>query len=496
MFPPDHRRPPFPFTFPFTFTFFALASSLFAEEAPKPADKPSLSIELETSLSAAARSDAVTRVLDRDPDEDSEGFLVPDLRIVATARLPKNVQVAAAIGTRPLSADLFDTDTWGTEANRDLGDGDDADAHLVLAYVRIGELFLRELSLKAGLQDFALSLRGPRDAFFADLRNSEYALVSPVTESVVQGSLYGAAPPEGTDPATAGLFRDTARAGGFRLTWNAFRKSLAFVDVFYFTMLEGGVQHRDERFYGVNIDLLLPITEDAPSLVNLLFAGIQNDDTGTLIWTTGLGIDFRPAKPMGLSIYLEAYWQTGLYAEPADHRIRQDAWAGRIGARLPFASLPFKPALDASFWFLTGDRGDPSDHVNRDFVSYENIDDALVVEDDVFGLDIDSNYFAPKLRLSGETKLLKDGDLRLELFYAYFRLWREPEKAGGATELDPGRRLGHELDLRVSWDVNEQATISIFGGALLDSQWLASKDAYGTGRREAYVGGVELRVAF
>jgi hypothetical protein len=471
-----------------------LAVPAFAQE--KPADKPRVDFEIEAEIPGVWRSDAVSRILDRDRGEDSEAFLAPRLTVRATATLPKAVTAVLEIENARLKADLYDEDTWGARANLRLGGGDDVDAYLEQAFVRVNGLFFRDLSVKAGLQDFQLALRGPGDAFFADLQESEFALVSPVTENVVAGSMYGAAPPDGAAPAGAGQLRDTCDAGGLRLTWNAFHRSMLFVDVFYFTTLEGGVRHADERFYGVNLDLLLPFNEESPGLVNVLLAGIENDRTGSQIWTAGLGVDFRPFAPAGLSVYAEAYWQSGRYAEPDDHRIRQSAWAGRAGARLPFDSLPFHPALDASFWVLTGDRGDPTDHVNRDFVSYENIDEALVVEDDLYGLDIDSNYFSPRLRLSGSAKILADRDLRFEVMYAYFRLWREPEKAGGTAELDPGRRLGHEVDVRVAWDINEHASISLFGGALLDSQWLASDDAYGTRRREAYVAGLAVTVGF
>jgi hypothetical protein len=477
----------------------ALAALASAEEAPKekPDGKPAIDVQIEADLPGAYRSSGITRVLDRDPDQDSEFFLSPRATVRAVARLPKTVDVVVEIENARLRAGLFDTSTWGTEANRTIPDGgNDFEALLEQAYVRVGALGWRELSLKIGLQDFALSLRRPGDAFFADLQESEFALVSPVAETVVSGSLYGAAPPAGTSPASAGVFRDRADAGGARLTWDAGARALLFVDAFYFTTLEGGVDHADERFYGLNADLLVPIVLERPSLVNLLAAGIENDKTGSRIWTAGLGLDVVLPAPDGLSLFLEAYWQSGRYAEPAGRRIRQSAWAGRLGARLPLGAIPLKPVLEASFWLLTGDRGDPADHVNRDFVSYENIDDALVVEDDLYGLDIDSNYFSPRLRLTGTAKLFNEDDFKIQLLYAYFRFYREIEKAGGAAELDPGRRLGHEVDLRLSLDLNEYASIAVFAGALLDSQWLASDDAFGTGRRHAFVGGVAVSVSF
>ncbi|NUN47954.1 MAG: hypothetical protein HUU15_03890 [Candidatus Brocadiae bacterium] len=458
---------------------------------------PRVDFRIEAALSAVYRSEGVTRILDRDSERDSEGYLAPEAGVQLVAWLPRSASLTLEIRNAPLRANLFDHDTWGTEANRDVpGGGRDYDAFLRRAFVRVDDLFWEQLSVKIGVQDFALSLRRPGDAFFADLLHSEFALVAPVTEAAAGGSTYALTAPGGTDPATHGLFRDEATPAGARLTWNAFHMSLLFVDAFYFTVLEGGADHADERFFGLNADLLVPFTEEAPSLVTLVLAGIENDRTGSRIWTVGLGVDLVPGVPEGLDVFAELYWQSGFYGEPAGRRVRQSAWAGRAGARVPFASLPLRPAVEISGCCLTGDRGAPGDDVNRDFVSYEGIDDALVVESDLHGLDIDSNYLAGRARITAEADVIQKADLRFEVMYAYFRLYREPERAGGAADRNPGRRLGHEVDLRVAFDFNEHATLSLFAGALLDSAWLAHRDGFDTGKRHALVGGLSFRVTF
>jgi len=472
------------------------ASPAAAQGDEKKADlKPSISISVEAEIPGAYRSRAITRVLDRDAEQGGEFFLAPEIAIRAVARLPKGVEVVTRIRNARLEADLHDSDTWGTDANRTVPGRSDAAASLDLAYLRINSLFWKELSLKAGLQDFSLSLRGPGDAFFAAPRRSEPALMSPVTESAAGGSLYGGAAPDGTTPATSGLFRDESAAAGLRVTWNAFSRSLLFVDAFWFTVLEGGVRHADERFYGVNADLLLPVVQDRPSLVNVLFAGIENDRTGSQIWTAGIGLDIVPAAPEGLDVWAEFYWQFGRYAEPSSHLVRQSAFAGRAGVKIPLDFLPGKPTVEPSFWIITGDDGNPARHLNRDFVSYENINEALIVEDALYGLDIDSNTISGRIRATARARILSNDDLRFDFLYAYFLLYREPDRAGGA-KTDPGRRLGHEIDLRVTFDVTEQLSFSVFAGALLDSQWLAASGAYDTHSRNAFLGGLQVSVGF
>ena len=478
----------------------ALAAPLASAQSPeaKKAAEDRLRIDffLDAELPGVYRSQAITRVLDRDRNQDSEAFLAPRFTIRAEARLPKSAQVVIELENARLRANLFDSDTWGTDANRTIpGRADDFEALLEQAYIRVDNLFWDQLSVKIGLQDFALSLRGPGDSFFVDLQESEFALVSPVAESVVSGSLYGMQAPGGTTPSTAGIFRDRADAGGARLTWNVAQKSLVFIDAFYFTTLEGGVEHADERFYGVSADLLIPISEDRPSLVNLLLAGIENDRTGSQIWTAGIGLDFSPMTPENLDIYLEAYGQWGHYADTPDHGVHHRAFAGRAGVKVPLP-LPFKPTLDGSVWLLSGDRGDPDSYTNRDFVSYENINEALVVESALYGLDIDSNYFSPRLRATATAKIFNPDDLHFELLYAWFRFYREPTRAGGPGRRDPGRNIGHEIDFRVRLEFSEHASFSIFAGVLLDSQWLASNDAFDTGTRKAFVGGVQVDVGF
>lgn len=472
----------------------AAAAGAQTPEAKKAAeDRLRVDFFLDAELAAAYRSRAVTRVLDRDDDRDSEAFLSPRFTIRAEARLPKSAQVVVEIENARLRSDLYGSGTWGTDANRVVpGRADEFRALLEQAYVRVDNLFWDQLSVKIGLQDFALSLRGPGDSFFADLQESEFALASPVGESAGSGSLYAMRAPDGTTPAADGLFRDRADAGGARLTWNVGRKSLLFVDAFYFTTLEGGVRHADERFYGLNADLLIPLTEERPSLVNVILAGIENDRTGSQVWTAGLGVDFTPMTPDTLDIYLEVYGQWGHYADTPDHGVHHRAFAGRAGAKIPLP-LPLKPALEPSFWILSGDRGGPDTHTNRDFVSYENINEALVVESALYGLDLDSNYISPRLKATATATLIDPDDLHLELLYAWFRFYREPTRAAGR---DPGRHIGHEIDLRAKFDFSEHASFSVFAGALLDSEWLASRDAYDTGTRRAFIVGAQLSVGF
>lgn len=473
-----------------------LASGQTPEAKQKAADRLRIDFFLDAELPGAYRSRAITRVLDRDSSEDAEAFLAPRFTIRAEARLPKSAQVVVEIENARLRSDLFDSDTWGTRANRVVpGRADEFRALLEQAYLRVDNLFWDQLSVKIGLQDFALSLRGPGDSFFADLQDSEFALVSPVAEAVIPGSLYGMREPDGTTPAAAGIFRDRSDAGGARVTWNVAKKSLLFVDAFFFTTLEGGVRHADERFYGINADLLIPLTEERPSLVNVIFTGIENDRTGSHIWTAGLGLDFAPMTPENLDIYLELYGQWGRYADTPDHGIHQRAFAGRVGAKIPLP-LPLKPTLEGSVWLLSGDRGSSDGHTNHDFVSYENINEALVVEDALYGLDIDSNYFSPRLKATATAKVLNPDDLHFELLYAWFRFYREPDHGGGPARRNPGRNLGHEVDLRVKFDFSEHASFSIFAGALLDSQWLAARDAFNARTRRAFVGGVQVNVGF
>ncbi len=472
------------------------ASAQTPEAKQKAVDRLRVDFFLDAELPGVYRSHAITRVLDRDDTQDSEAFLAPRFTIRAEARLPKSAEVVVEIENARLRANLFDDDTWGTRANRVVpGRADEFRALLEQAYLRVDNLFWDQLSVKIGLQDFALALRGPGDSFFADLQESEFALVSPVAEAVVPGSLYGMRPPAGTAPAAAGIFRDHAAAGGARVTWNVARKSLLFVDAFFFTTLEGSTLRADERFYGINADLLIPLTEERPSLVNVILAGIDNDRTGSQIWTAGLGLDFSPMTPENLDIYLEAYGQWGRYADTPDHGVHQRAFAGRIGAKVPLP-LPLKPALEGSVWLLSGDHGNPGDRTNRDFVSYENINETLVVENALYGLDIDSNYFSPRLKATATAKVLNPDDLHFELLYAWFRFYREPDYAGGPVRRDPGRNLGHEIDLRVKFDFSEHASFSIFAGALLDSQWLAAQDAFNARTRRAFVGGVQIQVGF
>jgi hypothetical protein len=199
------------------------------------------------------------------------------------------------------------------------------------------------------------------------------------------------------------------------------------------------------------------------------------------VWTIGLGVDYFWNN---FEFYGELYFQFGNWWDETDlpammpwmdadeDTIDQSAWAGYLGAKYTFADVTAKPWIDLSFTYISGDEGDVSDSSpeNGDFMSYENNNATMIVEDSLLGLDIDSNYWKIMLDLGASFKLHEENDFVINLTWAWFQLIDEPNRLGlpeptaatvaGNDTWDINDDLGHEIDLKFSWAYSKQCTFT------------------------------------
>ena len=78
-----------------------------------------------------------------------------------------------------------------------------------------------------------------------------------------------------------------------------------------------------------------------------------------------------------------------------------------------------RPWLDVSYWELSGE-DDATDSDNSNFVSLESNSDTIVVEDAYYGLDIDTNYRAAKIK--GGLNLAEDWSLADSFYFTVVAL--------------------------------------------------------------------------
>ncbi len=301
-----------------------------------------------------------------------------------------------------------------------------------LAYGELKELY-GPLLLRGGLIPLRYELREVGGAFLIDLPEAE-------------------------------RFSDNApiwAAGGGRGTyqWDIFNQPL-YLDLFFLRTLGTEFRESQEAVWGANLDWLVAGPRAGlDNVFNLILAGFSSG--GKHIITLGGGSDFH------LSDFWELFGEA--YAQAGD---RGAEGGGRIGARHTWFDRRSEPYIEAAFSYRSAE-----------FVSYENVDTFRILEDNDHGFDVDSNYWSLRLRAGLNLAPAIKHDVLLELLYGYFRT---ASQAGG---LHP--QLGHEIDLKLRWRLNEKVTLGAGAALLLDSKHFDER-----GQRRASMFYLEAKLKF
>jgi hypothetical protein len=462
------------------------------------------------------RRDVPDGILGDDWDYEGDSATVLYYRLRFDVELADKVAAVVEFENRPLRSQNF-TNT-GHEAHAAVfGDQTQGgfDVNLGEAYIQASEFLWQPLTLKAGIQNLCYDLRKNGRPFFIDLRNAELAFISPLQESFY-GMFYPATG-MGNSWATTnnnGYFRDQNReAGGWKLTY---AEGAVTLDMFWMTVFEtlstfgpgsnSSANHVDEALFGVNFDYAL----DENSLLRTVFAIISNDSWNNRVYTIGAGIDYYVLPE--LELYGELYYQWGKYGEwvgngglaigasdPEDD-IPHRSWAGIFGGKYTFQDVAVKPWIDLSFTYLDGDEcemegnGSATANVNHkpetnnDFVSYENNNATLILENSILGLDIDSNYWKVQVEAGITFDLMNEADTNLSVLYAYAKLVNEPKRVNRDSDDPTGNtgadwdlddKLGQEVDIRCSWAYSKSLTFALNLGWLWNADFFERDDAAG-----------------
>ena len=346
-------------------------------------------------------------------------------------------------------------------------------------YIEVDNFLVKGFTFRAGIIPHKYSLRFDGQSFFLNLGESESPFAT----------------------------RADTHAIGVNTIFQPIEQLELYLDAFYFVTSESDFGRRDETVAGLNIDFFFSKsvqdsdeeTITLPRFFNLIFAAIQGD-SNTPIWTLGAGIDYTLTSDPDsytLELYGEVLFQFGEYDRrnlpPAFTVKDQDhlALGGYAGFRMQYRGSPWQPYLDASYWYISGDDDDPTSDRNRDLVTFENIDSTLILEDNDYGLDVDSNYWAIKIK-SGISlaPIFTDEDIRLEVLYGYFRTADAPSGRS--------RRLGEEIDIRFTWEYSSDLIFSVASGFLWNSRHFKNTfDELGArGRDHAFMFRAETSLRF
>ncbi len=378
---------------------------------------------------------------------------------------------------------------WGTDANEDLIGGRDIMPAVRLAYIQVDEFLSPCLSAKIGIFDEVWDLRGNGNPFFMGLRTdgAGYASVGPVTEAFgsfgqqwAYSNILGA--------GGRGLYRDSAEAGGLEF-WYKADESLK-VELYYLNLVETGFLHEDEATYGVHA---LYNIHDSPSMMEGFFSVISNDSDHNRMYTIGGGADYWVDRA---ELFGEVIYQWGDYGDEgavfnntlagADGRIDQRAWAGYVGARYNF-DVQMKPYAEVMYQYISGDNGAHANKgdTNRDFVSYEDNDSEMILEDNLYGLDVQSNYWKVQMEMGLTSSICADDDLRVKFQYAYNQLVTAPDRVE-RTDLQRGRglskQLGQEVDFHADWAYSDSLRFGLGVGYLFSGGFWNDPNGFGADR--------------
>ena len=381
------------------------------------------------------------------------------------------------------------------------------------AYLEARQFLHKNLSLSAGL----IRLNYP---LMPDSEHGTFLLAVGETEDPFAGTIYANWPIDratGTKPAVysnrfswnAPAETGTVEAGGivlshtskfgFGLGKQQRRYVITQFDFIFATTYETLYVNQDRDIAGVVGRFWYPLKEQ-PILWGQLAVLSYGINVNSRIWTLGGGVAYKATESW--TLYMEAYGQTGDlyegYVRPAnpndpwywlssrDGTITQQAFGGYLGIRYevkpteksgPFAR--WRPYFDLSYWWISGDKN-PYDRRNQDFLTYEDVDTTLVLEEDRYGCDLDTNYEALKVIIGCKPHT----KVRLYMVFANIR------KARDYTAKD---RIGREIDFVIRWQYTEDLSFRFGLGYVWQADYMLGGFA---GRRHPTVALLQMILNF
>jgi hypothetical protein len=243
-------------------------------------------------------------------------------------------------------------------------------------------------------------------------------------------------------------------------------------------ILETHLARTDTVFFMARPLITFDITGTYKHLSRIQFIlSMISGDKDTAIGALGLGFSIKPVG--ALEIFGEYMGQFGEYTaaqrNPGHELTHQRSHAGYGGIRFEpeiklDKQLSITPFAECSFWWVGGDRGDPFES-NEDYVSFEDVDTFLIMEDNDFGLDIDCNYNAFKAEMGVRFETFEIA-IRIGSFRTLFApnqdVYGKPP--GGRSSYR--RLLGNEVDLLVEWRLKESVRVKFGAAFLFDAYFL------------------------
>lgn len=385
---------------------------------------------------------------------------------------------------------LQTTAAGGTVDNAEFGSGLNIAPIFRQAYLKVEDFVADKLAMSYGVQPLKLTLRKGEGAFFMDVSYSlSPSLMMPLDMQIANraATVRGYGEFSGFNFKYGNAAADNYEVGFFFGNTGEFPVVTRPVPA-----VTDGLRNED-RLLGFTLTYKLAGEDNA---VKAIVAQSSNSFTEMNIMTIGVGADYFGAMPNKvLEIYGEAYMQSGTASNngvkadgvtPCD--VDQAAMAYRIGAQYNLAH-DLKPTFGLSYWFVDG--GDDSVRYkagstkyteNNHFVSYENSQSTLILEDNVYGLNLNSNYTAIKVEAGITTNFNFDRQgepepLHVKLLLGSFTLNKVPYMAiadpvTGKSKTNSA--LGTEIDVVATLEATKNLSLSLGLGMLSGGDFFGS----------------------
>jgi hypothetical protein len=394
---------------------------------------------------------------------DSENTFEGYLGVAMNVDLSDKVSAVVEFGTKRADAGVLGN--WGDIAAEGI--------LLREAHVMLGEFLMPELKLQVGISTWNFDVRGRGSSFAFDPRRSQ-----PITSGRNVSNLADGA---GALGARAG-FPDEMDPVGI---WFRYQRDAIAVDVVALpAALEGGAPSDDEAILAVdfwyNLDSVGKGSRIGAILAVVSVGDIDADGlgptdtfgTGSAIFTLGGGASLK-FMDGALEVYGEVYFQFGdvatVESNVTGNRDQIDAggMAFQAGVQYNLAG-DMKPWVGFNLTWITGDDDtSATDDEVGNFLSYENVNDLLILEDMYFGFDWDTNYFA--LKFSGGVALSMGAGKNNFEISGILGIANAAEDVEFGVPVGGEDALGIEVDGRVRWIVTKQASLNAAIGLLFGS---------------------------
>jgi hypothetical protein len=189
--------------------------------------------------------------------------------------------------------------------------------------------------------------------------------------------------------------------------------------------------------------------------------------SGSQVFTVGGGATLIDTFVERLTLFGEVYFQFGTVFDQGGADLDAGGFAFQLGGQYNLEGEN-KPFVAAKVTWFTGD-DDATDSDEDNFISYESIDDFLIMENQYFGLNMRSNYWA--IKFFGGASFSVGGQPNDMDLVAKVGLFTASEDIG--TE----DALGIELNVMGCYHVNKQTTLDAGVGLLFSSDVLEAMTA-------------------